>query len=140
MFFEQYTLYKSLYKNYSYHNGSEWQRRETYSFIAKLAQAVEKLPLIIKLDDTLILHAMLPEVTSLEEIEQDPETYIDTIIWYRGPTGTIQIPGIKRVYCGHTPIKEPEDCNGFINIDTGAFIRYQGTEGKLTMIELSPSP
>ncbi|GHT55832.1 serine/threonine protein phosphatase [Endomicrobiia bacterium] len=137
MFLELYLKYTRLYKNYTYHNGSDWQYKESYDYIAKLAKAVDTLPLIIKVDDTLILHSCLPDVDSLEEIENNPEKYLEKIIWYRGRyPEKIRIPGIKRVYCGHTFVDEPEDCNGMINIDTGAFLRYQGFQGKLTVVEL----
>jgi serine/threonine protein phosphatase 1 len=69
MFLELYSQYGLHYKNFSYGNGSEWQEEESHAYFAKLAKAAEKLPLIIKVDDSLILHACLPEVNSLEKIE-----------------------------------------------------------------------
>jgi hypothetical protein len=136
MFLELYLQYGILYKSVSYHNGSDWQYNESYTYIAKLAKAVDKLPLIIKVDDTLILHSCLPDVDSLKPIENDPEKYLDKILWYRGKAPEkIRIPGIKRVYCGHTFVDEVEEHNGMINIDTGAFLRYQGSRGKLTVVE-----
>ncbi|MDR3335685.1 MAG: metallophosphoesterase [Treponema sp.] len=137
MFIELYVQHTSLYKHYSYGNGSEWQYRQSKIYLAELAKAVAGLPLIIKVDTTLILHARLPDVVSLEAIEINPYPYLDTIFWYRGEfPDRITIPGITRVYCGHTPLDEPEEHNGTINIDTGAFLRYWGERGKLTVREL----
>ena len=136
MFLEWYTVY-SCDKHYSYRNGSGWLLREKKPFLIKLAQAVIKLPLIITVDDTLIVHACLPDVYSLETIEHSPDTYINTILWHRGRIpDRVSVPGIRRVYCGHSIISKVEEHGGFLNIDTGAFLRSYGEEGHLTVIQL----
>jgi serine/threonine protein phosphatase 1 len=137
MFLELYTQYGRLYKNYSYQNGSDWQVKESNQYLAQLAKAVGKLPLIIKVDTTLILHSCPPNVDSLEEIESTPEKYLEMILWYRGKyPEKITIPGITRIYSGHSIVDEAEDHNGIINIDTGAFLRLWGSPGKLTVAEI----
>jgi serine/threonine protein phosphatase 1 len=137
MFLELYQQYGQLYKNYSYENGSDWQVKESIKYLAQLAKAIGRLPLIIKVDTTLILHSCLPDVASLEEIESDPEEYLETILWYRGKyPEKISIPGINQVYSGHNIVDEVENHNGIFNIDTGAFLRFWGSPGKLTVVEL----
>ena len=136
MFLEWYILH-DCNKYYSYRNGSNWLLREKKPYLTKLARAAIKLPFIIAVGDTLILHACLPDVPSLETIEQNPDGYINTILWHRGKMpDRIGVPGIRRVYCGHSVIYKAEERNGFINIDTGAFLRHHGSEGKLTVREL----
>jgi hypothetical protein len=126
-----------LFDKYSHLNDCDWQLQENQSYLTKLEKALEALPLIIKIDDTLILHAGLPNVDSLAEIESYPEKYLDTILWSRSDLlMNIHIPGIKRVYCGHNFVPEPIEYNGFINIDTGAFRRYWKSTGKLTVVEV----
>jgi serine/threonine protein phosphatase 1 len=136
MFLEWFFVY-NLNKSDNYRNGSDWQFREKPSYLGKLAQAVRRLPLIIVAGENLIVHAGLPDVLSLEAIERKPDKYAKTILWHRGRyPDKIGIPGIKRVYCGHSITDKVEEQNGFINIDTGAFLRYMHEEGKLTVVEL----
>jgi serine/threonine protein phosphatase 1 len=135
MFIEWFLSY-DLDKHSNYENGSSWQFKENKSYLAELGKALLKLPLIIVVGDNLIVHACLPEVDSLEAIEREPEKYLHTLLWYRGNFSGKIIPGIKRVYCGHSIISAPEERNGFMNIDTGAFLRYMGEEGKLTVRRL----
>jgi serine/threonine protein phosphatase 1 len=133
MFLEWYTIH-NLNKYYNYRNGSNWQFGEERRFLAKLAQAVIKLPLIIVAADNLIVHACLPDTASLQAIIDEPDRYSKTILWYRGRLpDKITIPGIKHVYCGHTITGKVEERNGFTNLDTGAFLRYRGEEGTLTV-------
>jgi serine/threonine protein phosphatase 1 len=136
MFLEWFFVY-DLGKPHTYYNGSDWQFKEKKSYLAQLARAVEKLPLVIAVGENLIVHACLPGVSSLKAIERDPDTYANTILWHRGEyPGKIGIPGVKRVYCGHSITGKVENRNGFINIDTGAFLRYLGKDGRLTVVEL----
>ncbi|MDR1315290.1 MAG: metallophosphoesterase [Spirochaetales bacterium] len=136
MFLKWYIVH-DLERSYSYRNGSGWQLKEDKEYLAQLARAVVALPLIIVVGENLIVHACLPDVSSLEEIEQDPDKYIQTILWYRGRyPDKIGIPGIRRVYCGHSITSKVRDRNGFINIDTGAFLHYMDEEGELTVVEL----
>jgi serine/threonine protein phosphatase 1 len=139
MFLDAYREY-GVNKYYAYLNGSDWWFQESAAYLSKLAHTVSRLPLIIQVEDVLVLHACLPDVDSLEEIERNPDVYRDTIIWYRGkPPQAIRIPGISKVYCGHNIVDKIEEHNGMINIDTGAFLRYHGAQGKLTVVRLPAS-
>jgi serine/threonine protein phosphatase 1 len=136
MFLEWYTVYK-LDKAHNYRNGNNWQFHEKKSYLAKLARAVIKLPLIIVVGDNLIVHAGLPDAASLDAIKAEPDKYREALLWRRGkPPDKIMIPGVRHVYCGHTIIDEVETHKGFTNLDTGAFLRYWGEKGKLTVREL----
>jgi len=102
-----------------------------------LIEAIDNLPLIIQVDDTIIVHAALPAVGSLEEIEKNPTTYLDTTLWYREAYPPVIIPGINRVFVGHTIVNEPIQYGKTINIDTGACRKYRGDKsGKLTIMEI----
>ena len=88
------------------------------------------------MDNTIITHAALPEVQSLEEIADNPAAFIDMILWYRGKYLPVKIPGINRVYVGHSIVDKPKQNGKYMNIDTGVFLKYWGQEGKLTILEL----
>jgi serine/threonine protein phosphatase 1 len=132
-----YGIYGELYRYYDFQNGSKWSRRMSDAYLVKLKKAIDKLPFIIVIDDTIILHAQLPHVGSLQQIEANPEKHLHKLIWSRNKKPQkITIPGISRVYCGHSMVAEPVEENGIINIDTGAFLTYYGANGKLTLREL----
>jgi len=121
-------------------NGGKWAYEKPYAnhlvFHDLLLNKISRLPLIIRVDNTIITHAALPEVQNLEEIADNPAAYIDMILWYRGKYPSVKIPGINRVYVGHSIVDKPKQSGKYINIDTGAFLKYWGREGKLTVLEL----
>ncbi|GHS84786.1 serine/threonine protein phosphatase [Campylobacterota bacterium] len=120
-------------------NGGEWIYKIEPAKIADLITAVDTLPLIIQVGDTLIAHAAIPNAQSLEEIEKEPFEYIDTILWHRGKYPAFNIPEINRVYVGHTINSTPYESGKIINIDTGAFMKYRNGAGKLTIKQISRS-
>jgi len=138
MFSTHFARYNKTYIHYDFENGTEWSRKQSYEYLCELWEATHNLPLIIKVDDTLILHARLPrKVDNLEIIEANPQKYRETILWERdGVPAKIRIPEIKRVYCGHSIVKKPFEYNASINIDTGAFLTHWGKAGKLTIVDL----
>ncbi|MDR0524395.1 MAG: metallophosphoesterase [Spirochaetaceae bacterium] len=147
MFAQLYEQCGSAYARYRfvngadrYGNGNEWMAPQKAEYLQEMFEAVRLLPLIIQIGDTLILHARLPPVNSLEEIEAHSEKYEETILWERkGRPKNIRITGINRVFCGHTIVKNPVEYKGTINIDTGAFLAYwKGYSGRLTILPLFP--
>jgi len=118
-------------------NGGEWAyKMDKEKFIA-LRKAIDDLPLIIQVDDTIIVHAALPAVESLEDIEKNPTIYLETALWHREAYPPILIPGINRVFVGHSIVNEPTQYGKIINIDTGVCRKYRGSkEGKLTIMEM----
>jgi serine/threonine protein phosphatase 1 len=125
MFYETYQAYLAELGPFNYGNGCEWTMTLPLPLLKEFTQEIEKLPLIIKVGDILILHARLPNVTSLEEIECRPETYKELILWdRRKPLSRIPIPGISKVYCGHSIVSEAVEVGGTRNIDTGCCLKY----------------
>jgi len=127
---------QDVYFNNHLMNGGEWAYKMVPDKIETMLEAMDKLPLIIQVGDIIIAHAVLPPVESLEEIEENPATYMKTVLWFRGDYPSVKIPGISKVYVGHSIIKNPEQTGKHINIDTGAFLKYRGREGKLTVLEI----
>lgn len=127
------------FKNFDYQNGSAWSREMPDSFLEKLCSLIDKLPLIITAGDSLIVHAALPPVSSLDKIEENPERFLDTILWNRGAYPPLVTKGVARVYCGHTITDRVENYGGIINIDTGCFLKHYGSPGRLTVRELNSS-
>ncbi|MCL2557530.1 MAG: metallophosphoesterase [Treponema sp.] len=123
--------------NHHISNGGDWAYGklppETKS---ALLEGVKALPLAIQVGDALIVHAALPEVESLEEIEEDPSEHIEHIVWFRGEYPPVRIPGISRVYVGHSIVEKPRESGKYLNIDTGAFLKHWGRSGKLTILEI----
>jgi len=117
-------------------NGGSWSFKMEPGKAYNMLAAIDKLPLIIQVGDIIIAHASLPVVNSLEEIEKNPLRYIDTILWHRGKYLPVTIPGISMVYVGHSIIARPAKHGKTTNIDTGAFLKYWGRQGKLTIISI----
>jgi len=130
-------LCNRYYQDNHIRNGGKWVYKEASSYKIKLLKAVDKLPLIIQVGDTIIAHAALPAVNSLEDIEIDPYDYLETALWERKKIPNILIPGISRVYVGHNIVTEPTVYGITTNIDTGAFLKYwDRIDGKLTILEI----
>jgi serine/threonine protein phosphatase 1 len=133
-----YERYGLKFARYNFANGNNWIVRQSPAYLQELWAEIQKLPLIIKVDDALILHARLPDAATLEAIEAHPEKYTEFILWRReGLPKALAVPGITRVYCGHTIVDEPFAYKGTINLDTGAFLEYwEGYSGRLTILPL----
>ena len=132
-----------IYKYNHLRNGGKWAYKKKLALkIKKLFQAIDKLPLIIQVGDVIIAHAALPAVHSLEDIEIDPYNYLETILWERERRRKnippVIIPGISKVYVGHTIVTEPTVYGITTNIDTGAYLRYSNLriKGELTILEI----
>jgi serine/threonine protein phosphatase 1 len=117
-------------------NGGGWAYEMETEKHSELLDAIDSLPLIVKVDNVIIAHANLPAVKSLEEIEKDPFSYIDDILWQRGSYSPVLIPGIETVYVGHSIVKEPARHGKITNIETGVVLKYLGKKGKLTVLEM----
>ena len=125
-----------LYQEDHISNGGAWSYKMEPEKEYNMLAAIDKLPLIIQVGDIIIAHASLPAVNSLEEIEKNPSEYIDTILWHRGKYLPVTIPGISMVYVGHSIKDKPVKQGKITNIDTGAFLKYWGRQGKLTIIKI----
>ena len=59
----------------------------------------------------------------------------------RDPASIPPVEGISRVYCGHTPVREPQTVQNVHFIDTAAvYIQESYAEARLTMVEIHPGP
>jgi serine/threonine protein phosphatase 1 len=117
-------------------NGGGWAYELDKDKKDAMLAAIDELPLIIQVDDVIITHAVLPAVNSLEEIEKDYTEYITPILWERKEYPPVLIPGIHRVYVGHTPVSEPIQLGQHYLIDTWAWRKYKDGNGKLTILEI----
>ena len=117
-------------------NGGEWAYGMPKQKYDAIQATVQKLPLVIRVGNAIVVHAALPAVESLGEIEKDPAPYTETILWFRGRYPAVNVPGIERIYAGHSILEKPERTGKYVNIDTGAFLRHWGERGKLTVLEI----
>ena len=124
-------------------NGGEWFLN--YSLKEEYRRLVTKLPIVIKVGDNLICHSLIPfSIRIFRELElmlndaELSEKLIDYIQWNRDPT-PIVIEDIKNIYAGHTINKEVTNYGQLINLDTGAFLKYDDEYdfGKLTIKEIT---
>jgi hypothetical protein len=114
-------------------NGDGWAYKMEPGKSDAMLAAIDNLPLIIQVGDVVIAHAALPAVESLEIIEKNPADYLETVLWHRGKYPPLLIPGIESVYVGHTITPLPYMSGKITNIDTGAFLKYWGKQGNLTI-------
>ncbi|MCL2608357.1 MAG: metallophosphoesterase [Treponema sp.] len=118
-------------------NGGDWAYDALSPEVRReIREEANSLPLVIRVGNILIAHAALPEVENLEEIEENPAEYLGTMTWLRGPYPAMRIPGIERVYVGHSIVGEPLESGKYLNVDTGAFLKYWGKKGMLTILEI----
>jgi len=125
------------YRNDHIKNGGSWAYKMSIDNTKAMLAAIDELPLIIQVDDVIIAHAVLPAVKDLAEIENDYPEYIATILWERDVYPPVLVPGVSRVFVGHTIVNEPTQYGIYTNIDTGCCRKYRGAkEGKLTVMEI----
>ncbi|MCL2174437.1 MAG: metallophosphoesterase [Treponema sp.] len=127
---------RDVFKDGHLKNGGAWAYEMEAEKANEMLTAIDDLPLIIRVGDVLIAHAAVPAVPNLEEIENNSDKYIDTILTYRQAPPTLYIPEINTVYVGHTILEKPTKYGKYIYIDTGLVRRYYNKEGYLTIIEL----
>jgi hypothetical protein len=114
-------------------NGGGWAYKIGPGRVDAMLAEMDNIPLIIKVGGVVIAHAAIPAVESLEIIENDPFAYLTTVLWHRGEYPPIFVPEIEAIYVGHTITLLPYVSGKITNIDTGAFLKYWGKEGKLTI-------
>lgn len=122
-------------------NGGKWFLN--YSLKNEYRKLVTDLPIVIKIDDVLICHSLIPfKFKSFKELKlmmdiDESEKLIDYIQWERNST-PVYLKGIKAIYAGHTINKEITFYGSIINLDTGAFLKDNDKYdfGKLTIQEI----
>ena len=126
-------------------NGGEWWQALTDARRAELRALFAGLPLAFEIDCGAervgIVHAEVPfgvtwdgVVAALAE-GGDPQVR-ESLVWgrrrlYAGDDSGV--PGVARLYCGHTIVAAPERLGNVVYLDTGAF-----RSGRLTVVALFP--
>lgn len=116
-------------------NGGAWLAQLTPAIQMEYAEAFAKLPLAIELQTARgaigIVHADVPPGLGwpelMAQLDREDRDLANWLLWSRkridaharGETVT-NVPGIERVYVGHTPVKAPMDIGNVTFIDTGA--------------------
>lgn len=119
-------------------NGGQWfvdlSRRQQDEILAEL----NKLPLAIEIDGRFgILHADLTG-TSWDTFKQFPLQFEEIVLWSRlrikGNYYAEDVPGLERLYVGHTPTKIEQIANVYY-MDNGAW--YQGSDEVFRIKEIT---
>lgn len=116
-------------------NGGAWMADMTQDVKMEYANAFARLPLAIELDTAAgpvgIVHADVPAGMSWQHLTRELDgglrDHANWLLWSRerikaeaeGET-ILNVDGIRRVYVGHTPVKEPRAIGNVMHIDTGA--------------------
>ena len=133
------------------HNGCEWWLDLTATEKEVFKGAFAALPLAMELETSSgmvgIVNAELPPMMSWERfvslLASGDEDTLDYAIWSRTRvTGeyTERVKGrMDRIYCGHTPTREPVQVGNVYFIDTGAVYTHEGyPDARLTMVTVHP--
>ncbi|GHU75370.1 serine/threonine protein phosphatase [Spirochaetia bacterium] len=127
---------EKYYYNHSL-NGGDWIKEEDNTYRDVLFLAIKEIPVVIKIDDVLIVHAVFPPVPDFDYIKNGLDYFLEEMLWGRPAyPQKVKIPGISHTYVGHTIVKTPMTLNNVTNIDTGCFLKYRGKYGYLTIKEL----
>lgn len=126
-------------------NGGHWFIELGRHRQGRYVNAIHYLPVAITVDtddgQIGIVHADVPTPMSwqdmIEALPTPDEYLLNAVLWSRSrvksSSTTGPVPGIKRVFVGHTPLSEPVVLANVHHIDTGAF----RLEGKLTLCDLA---
>ncbi|WP_305910536.1 metallophosphoesterase (plasmid) [Methylomarinum sp. Ch1-1] len=127
-----------------------WLLEATDDQVVAVVNAAKKLPLALEIEteggNIGIVHADVPEgitwqfFTECLEIPDSP--YRDHALWNRTRVEfdlNIPVPGIDKVFVGHTPIEKVTRFGNICAIDTGAIFGElnQVVDGRLSVIDMS---
>lgn len=132
-------------------NGGEWWLELDDDEHERFRRAFRKLPLAIELETKRgmvgIVHADVPAGKTWEEfvvlLEAGDEDALFFAIWSRMRVSgeyTLAVEGgMQRIYCGHTPTREPIQVGNVHYIDTGAVYSHEGyRDARLTLVQVHP--
>lgn len=134
------------------YNGGEWWLELTAEDQARFRRAFLAMPLVMEVETGSgvvgIVHADVPPLVTWERFVELLESGHREVTLYalfsrdriHGARSRRPIEGqVDRVYCGHTPVREPVRMDNVHYIDTGACYVYEGyEEARLTMVEIHP--
>jgi len=132
------------------HNGFGWWLGVSNEKRHEILEAIRALPYVIEVESTCgivgLIHADVPKKMKWHDfiagIESGDAKVIDTCLWGREriDSGNMRgIPGIARVFVGHTPQWQGLTRYGNVYaLDTGAAFGLQGNldKGRFTMVKL----
>lgn len=146
MLLDYYETYPDATDEDFYHvgvrNGMTWFLENTLEQRKVILEALSELPLVIEIESKRgligLVHADVPKKMSWEEfknaVEQDNEVVIETALWGRNRLmNDIEedIPGLGRLYVGHTVQEQVKKLGNVVALDTGAVFNRH-----LTMVDL----
>lgn len=136
------------------HNGGQWWLGVDGEERQRFLGAIASMPLAMEVSTdggtVGIVHADVPPLMSWDAFMQrleggDPDA-VFYAMWSRnriaGVVTSLPVQGrVERVYCGHTPTREPVVVDNVHYIDTGAVYCAEGyAEARLTLVEIQPGP
>jgi len=132
-------------------NGGEWWLALAPEEKAAFRESLRALPLAMEIDTACgligIVHADVPPSCTwegfLERLELGDPDALYYALWSRarlqGLTEGAVRGGVERVYCGHTPVREPALIGNVCYIDTAAAYGREGyADACLTLVEVHP--
>jgi serine/threonine protein phosphatase 1 len=129
-------------------DGADWWRELSKADRRAVVSRLKQLPLVIEVPtprgNVAFLHADVPRGMSWKEfraaLRSDPDAVRDTVLWGRDRIGRGDdsgVPGIGRVFVGHTPQWDGLRRYGNVYaIDTGAVFGWMGMDGHLTCVDI----
>lgn len=136
------------------HNGGQWWLALDDPQRKRFIDAFCALPLALEVVTTAgivgIVHADVPPLITWDafvaRIEHGDPDAIFYAMWSRnriaGVVSSLPVHGrVERVYCGHTPTRDPVVVDNVHYIDTGAVYCNEGyLDARLTLVEIQPGP
>jgi len=134
------------------YNGGEWWTELTPEEQQTFRDAFLSMPLVMEVETHTgiigIVHADVPPLLTWDRFVELLENGHSEVMLYalfsrdrvHGMRGRRRVDGrAERIYCGHTPVREPVRIDNIYYIDTGACYTYDGYEdARLTMVEIHP--
>jgi serine/threonine protein phosphatase 1 len=129
-------------------DGAEWWHELSLAERRTVIARLKQLPLVIEVPtprgNVAFLHGDVPRGMHWSAfraaLEQDPNSVRDTVLWGRDRIGSKDhsgVPGIGRVFVGHTPQWGGLRRYGNVYaIDTGAVFGWMGRGGHLTCVDI----
>jgi len=134
-------------------NGMDWWRAlpedRRRDFIAEF----RKMPIAIEIETARglvgLIHAEVPAGLTwqafLEQVEHGDDRTIEHALWSRTRVSHADasgVPGVGRLFCGHTPVNRPHRLGNVFYIDSGAvfgLLEHDPRTGRLTLADIASS-
>lgn len=129
-------------------DGADWWRELSKAERRAVISRLKRLPLVIEVPtprgNVAFLHADVPRGMNWSDfraaLKSEPDTVRETVLWGRDRVGredTAGVPGIGRIFVGHTPQWDGLRRYGNVYaIDTGAVFGWMGMDGHLTCVDI----